>query len=209
MHNNFGETSNNFAQRASNYNRNFQYNNRRYFGSDQRYFKNNQGYFRGNHRNTGPYNRPNFRVRDSFERFAHNREQHRNVDESYIAPSPFEIKIENLINAVKSRSELSAKLVFMRNSHEVENPVTLLENAVNTTNLSLKVAFNETTKTYDLNIGNEKLAETSNCLAKQILKNKLCEIALDSLKKICFYIIKKKNYEEVSSGIQKNNVCVS
>lgn len=116
---------------------------------------------------------------------------------SIITPlSPLDIKIQNLVNAVQGQGILGDLVLI---SSEKDNPTSILQNAVqNTKDCCLNVDFNSTTNKFHLLINKHILGETDVGKGKQGAKNELCEMVLEGLKKRCFFIIKKENFEEVS-----------
>ncbi|XP_018578575.1 uncharacterized protein LOC108916765 [Anoplophora glabripennis] len=116
---------------------------------------------------------------------------------SPIPESPREAKTIQLINAVKSQEGVNGLLVFLQTTGD-SAPV-IIQNAIQSVkNGILSVVSGKQPQTYELKINGEFIAE-GEFLNKQAAKNGLCELALDKFRKTCFFISKKKNYEEIST----------
>ncbi|KAJ8934875.1 hypothetical protein NQ314_013151, partial [Rhamnusium bicolor] len=95
--------------------------------------------------------------------------------------TPFEQKIDKLINAVRSQEGVTGLLVLLQT--ELENPTVILQNAVQgLKNGALTVIPQKNSQVFELAINGEKLAEGV-FGSKQVAKNVLCETVIDDLKK--------------------------
>lgn len=190
----------------------------------QRFPKHNQQntrqtpYNRGqSHRNRGPYQQNHNRNRSRFNRPGHQwpvdertfdargrevtgsqgynkRRETQLPIETNVQLSPLEEKARNFLKTVLSQEGVRSQLIFIETS---DNAVQTLQSTVDHSQLQMIVTQNEGDE-YILKIGPEEIVR-GNFAGKQWAKSALAEQALAILRKDCFYIIKKKEYEDVST----------
>lgn len=183
-------------------------------------------YNRGNsHRNNGPYQQFNNRQYHNNDRYRNksrfNRPGQWQVDErtfdargrevtgsqgynkqeetqppveANVQLSPLEEKARNFLKTVLSQAGVRSQLIFIETT---DNAVQTLQSTVDHSQLQMVVTQNGTDESI-LKIGQEEIVR-GNFASKQLAKSGLTEQAMAILKKDCFYIIKKKEYEDVST----------
>lgn len=113
---------------------------------------------------------------------------------SHPALSPLEEKARDFFRIVLSQEGIRSKLIFLET---VESPLQTLQGTVDYCQLQM-IVDQDTNGEFILKIDNEVVAKGT-FPTKQTAKNSLAEQAMEDLRKDCFYIIKKKVYEEVST----------
>nr|CAH7744226.1 unnamed protein product [Callosobruchus chinensis] len=112
-----------------------------------------------------------------------------------------DVKVNNLINAVQSQHPVIGQIIFTQICNE--NPTVLLQNAMQgLRNCSVNVLQNQQSGLYELRINGDKFAE-GQFLSHKLAKTNLFETVFNDLKDRCFFITKKRNYEEVTTGAIK------
>lgn len=189
---------NHFQNNSRRYGRDRYENNSEFDKSYQNQVYNRSSYSKNNfYHNRNPYDRPP--PNKEFIHYQKNRQYDQifNIQEDIKIPmSPFEQKINNLVNTVQDQG-IVGQFVFIKN--EKDNSTSILQNAIQSTkNVHLNVTLNAVTNKFELIINDEVFGETDTSKGKQVAKNELSEQVLDKLKNKCFYIMKKENYEEVN-----------
>nr|CAI5836702.1 unnamed protein product [Callosobruchus analis] len=116
--------------------------------------------------------------------------------------TPLDVKVNNLINAVQSQHPVIGQIIFTQICNE--NPTVLLQNAIQgLRNCTVNVLQNRQSGLYELRINGDKFAEGP-FLSVKIAKSNLFETVFNDLKDKCFFITKKRNYEEVTTDAINN-----
>ncbi|XP_060537355.1 uncharacterized protein LOC132708797 [Cylas formicarius] len=113
---------------------------------------------------------------------------------------PLKEKADLLMNAIFNQKGVRSKLIFVEAD---KNPVVTLSSTLDHFGIPLDVDVNQNGQ-YILKIDREEVA-TGTFPNKQTAKNSLCAEALDKLRKDCFYIIKKKVYQDVATPQQSSS----
>ncbi|XP_050309995.1 NF-kappa-B-repressing factor-like [Anthonomus grandis grandis] len=112
--------------------------------------------------------------------------------------SPLEEKAKSFLQSVLNQDGVRSKLIFLET---IQNPLATLQGTIDYCQLQMTVEPNQKGE-FVLTINKEELARGT-FESKQIAKNVLAEEALEVLRKDCFYIIKKKEFEEVSTKLKE------
>ncbi|KAH1013594.1 NF-kappa-B-repressing factor [Dendroctonus ponderosae] len=124
-----------------------------------------------------------------------------NAVEPTVAPpqlTAIEEKAKKFLQTAFSQNGVRSKLIFLEN---INDPLQTIHGTVSNCQLQLTVVQNCPGE-FTLSIDKEEIAK-GNFPTLAIAKKALAEQALDILKKDCFYITKKKEYEEVSTNDKK------
>ncbi|XP_066155937.1 uncharacterized protein [Euwallacea fornicatus] len=117
--------------------------------------------------------------------------------------SPLEVKAKSFLDRVFTQEGVRAKLIFLQT---IDNAIQTLQGTVDNCQLQMTVEQCPTGE-YILKIGQEDIVRGL-FPSKQLARHSLAEEALITLKKDCFYIIKKNDFEEVltnDQGEKKDN----
>ncbi|XP_066260400.1 NF-kappa-B-repressing factor-like [Euwallacea similis] len=106
--------------------------------------------------------------------------------------SPLELKAKSFLDRVLTQEGVRAKLIFLQT---IDNAIQTLQGAADNCQLQMIVEQCPTGE-YVLKIGQEDIVRGS-FSSKQLARHGLAEQALVTLKKDCFYIAKKNDFEEV------------
>lgn len=168
------------------------------------YSRRNQGYWQNRPERTfdetgrevGRYESPSFyynQEQTNVNAYSGNQRQQED-EQAKPMLTPMEIKAKDFLHTVLRQGGIRSKLIFLET---VENSLQTLQGTVDYCQLQMTVEQN-TTGEFVLKIDQEEVARGS-FPNKQLAKSALAEQALDVLKKDCFYIVKKKIYEEVTA----------
>lgn len=114
--------------------------------------------------------------------------------EANVQLTPLEEKAKHFLKTVLSQEGVRSQLIFIETT---DNAVQTFRSTVDQSQLQIFITENETDE-YVLKIGQEEIVR-GKFASKQLAKSELAEQAMTILKKDCFYIIKKKEYEDVTT----------